>query len=634
MNLVLYIASYFGLMIFLALTAWGSVKTLRLSGLSRVLLGLSATPLVLPTISLVLAAAWPAPPRLVLLAGPMIFVGLFVLVRWQAMARLVVIATRHLRRLKFSRNGMGAAILMLYLGFIASLAIYQNSRQPVSQHDALIYFNEARLFAQTPRWETHLAMTNPTAPTALVRGHTHTWLYTSFLSTALLATDHEPGAGHDTAAHFFAQFNILLLLGVLAGLSWQLSRRNVWLTVTATAGVALIPHVAYIPVATSIDAFRIIPLILLATVFASGPRTRGAWILSGLLCGLAAAAHTLNPLFVAVLLAARLLTGLHRRQWLRLLGTFVPAALVALLPVTLYYLHLKSETGRFGGNGMHYFFYTGSLQASRLGTLLTETAFNTQDFLASMLTTHGKATILVPFTFALLGLAGVRRVSAVLFLSAAFLLLCGLIASGLCFPALHKLTIMMMENQRYSLAVWVIGPTLVVGCLVELTLPLKKYFSRLSPLTTLLGALLASTSVLAASRQIQANWALPIDAEQFLQEGEKHLARLTEETLTEGENWITDRNTVAYYCDRTPIFLYTPAGRVWIEAPSPEAAWEMIRRTKVRIVALNNLSPDWWPTTPFYQTLIDPAHAHRIRLPRWDVFIVHRQSSTVTKNIK
>ena len=98
-------------------------------------------------------------------------------------------------------------------------------------------------------------------------------------------------------------------------------------------------------------------------------------------------------------------------------------------------------------------------------------------------------------------------------------------------------------------------------------------------------------------------------------------ARSLPATSRPGEHWLTDRNTVAYYASGGTL-LYTEAGRQFLTAPDPETAWHLLRQRRVRLIALANRDPRWWPGMPIHAALLVPGRAEVIRLPRWDVYIL------------
>ena len=629
MNAALYVFSCVALAVALALAAWSSPRTLWLPAFTRAILGLAATPLVLPVLTLAITLVWPGAPRFGLLAWPALVVAIAAGLRPGVTRRVLRQAGTRLRRMRIRRPATLTALAGVVLLFTAAATLFSNARPPLSEHDALIYFNEARVFAKTPAWKTFAAMANPAEPTALVSGHTHTWLFPTYIAQALLATDAvEPGAGHDFIARGATQAVLLALMLAVGALTFAVTRRSLWLTVTAVAGVAAVRWVAYITTATSIDAFRVLPLVLACTALVSEPRRRSGWITAAAFLAIAAAAHTLNIAFVVAIVAARLFAGFSARRSGEFWRTFVPAAALLMLPVAAHYVHLWLESGRLLGNGMHYRFYADSpLQAAATSGVLRSDGPTLIGVVRGLVAIHGgwcTFGLLLLMAIAL-PVAGPNR--SFRFLSCAFVLGWVVLFAGVFVSPLRSLTWAMLDNFRYPIAIWILGLPVAAAsvAIVGRRLPIRDLPSTLvhfGPVVLSMVAVWGGTSC------IRQWWSITYNTSIYLDRGERWIAAEVARVLAPGETWMTDRNTVAYYSRPPPIFLYTPAGHRWIRARTADEAWTLICAQRVRLVAFNNPAKNWWPRTALYAALAKEGHADRRQLPSWEIFYVHLPPAT------
>jgi len=49
----------------------------------------------------------------------------------------------------------------------------------------------------------------------------------------------------------------------------------------------------------------------------------------------------------------------------------------------------------------------------------------------------------------------------------------------------------------------------------------------------------------------------------------------------------------------------------------------MLCENRIRLVALSNIDPVWWPGTSLYDALSQSGHIRMIQLPRWRIYLVH-----------
>lgn len=331
-----------------------SPRQLMVPRLSRFLVGFCLTPFVLGIWMLGAALVLPGGPRGMFGGGPVVI----------SLAILVIYGPRSLRRLSrsFRRTQksfkfswpvygvyLGAALLMAAVG----TKLVYNGQFPVGGSDALVYLGEALPFAQersilaTPYFHDELE--------SATQGDIHNFLYPAFLSDALLTTGNNPiGYPFDHAARATFQMTIVYMLLAMVALA----RLAPYPGVAALALIFLLqaPQLEYISVASSRDAFRIIPLLLLAVVLSglTPARLRGRLRISALLppfigAALALSGHTIGGVIALTLVGAWLIWGIFQKahRWNLLL--VVAAVGLGLFVSGLHYITAYLETGQLWG---------------------------------------------------------------------------------------------------------------------------------------------------------------------------------------------------------------------------------------------------------------------------------------------
>lgn len=153
--------------------------------------------------------------------------------------------------------------ILIWLGFTIVFAylstfLYHNSRQVVGGYDALGYLSKA----------TYLIGHSPssliTEGDGAFRGDDHGLTFPAYLSHALVMTGGEIGYPNDQAARDAFQLTFIYMMLAIVALGASLGSPETGLL----AGVILllVPQFDYVSFANSRDAYRIIPLLLLAAV--------------------------------------------------------------------------------------------------------------------------------------------------------------------------------------------------------------------------------------------------------------------------------------------------------------------------------------------------------------------------------
>ncbi len=325
---------------------------------SRFLIGFCLTPFVLGLWMLLTAAVLPGAPRWLLLIIPSGASVLVLATRGTRTARRLWSDFRWMRRPALNRPAYlltGAAILLTL--FVATKLIL-NGRQPITGNDALFYLGQALRFADA---RTLSAVNDFSgASDGSMMGDTHSFLFPAFLSHALITTVDNPlGYPYDWAARTAFQVTIPYLFLAIMALA-ATSR------IPATGSLAVIlllqvPQYEYISHESSRDAFRTIPLLLLATVLVGlRPwRLRKSLRLTELipvlvLAALAMAGHILGIIVIAAVSGAWLCWSLGGRVPLAKIALVVAAIGVGSLLGGNQYVRAYAQTGSIVGDNTFY----------------------------------------------------------------------------------------------------------------------------------------------------------------------------------------------------------------------------------------------------------------------------------------
>ncbi len=332
---------------------------------SRFLIGFSVTPFVLAVWMLLLAGILPGSPRWMFLLPPSA-VAVVPLYLYGPNFLGRVIRKRQLIRIS-SRNYWPVYLTYVCATLLVTLVTSKliiNAQAPIAGHDALVYANEALEFARS-RSIFEIPDFRGTADD-VIPGHPHSFIYQAFLSHSLLTTEsNKLGFPHDHACRVAVQALFLYMLcGVLA-----LAKTSRYLGVGALTLVLLlqVPKFEYISYFGSRDAFRLIPILLLAaTLTGLSPRRlrHKLHTFSLLPCLLfvtfSLAAHTMNAVMVGSITLAWLIWVLientPRRNILLVLGAICTGLLIA----SVHYVKSFIDTGNPIGYGFSYYAYFGT----------------------------------------------------------------------------------------------------------------------------------------------------------------------------------------------------------------------------------------------------------------------------------
>jgi hypothetical protein len=241
-----------------------------------------------------------------------------------------------------------------------------------------------------------------------------------------------------------------------------------------------------------------------------------------------------------------------------------------------------------------------------------ETSF--LDSLRMLANRYGKLATYLPIACALLALAlsafSPRR-ALIRYLCLTYLFLLCLPLLGAFEFGMESLRGALLSNLRYPLQTYVIAGAVVVLAFAEMearahTLRARWAGRAARATAVVLVVLLAAGSASA----VHLKWRRGGENDARML-GELYLSlrdRVAGE-LRPGERWVTDLASTRYYVDRLPIHLYTTSGRALFAAKSESEVWALLEQWNVRLVALYNKDPNWWPRTALYRALSDPNRA-------------------------
>ncbi len=496
------------------------------------------------------------------------------------------------------------------------LAILSANTFPIIANDALIYLSEARVFA-TRADVTALSHGLGVPGGGLPPAHPHTALFSIYLGHAL--TFAKWGANgaliDDLPARSAFQLSVACLVLAVAGSAIRVNPPNSpRVGPLAAIAFCLFAPFEYMSFASSRDAFRLIPWLLLVTLLTELAVERRLTPLrhaaAGLAAGLAIASHTVDLYFMVVGAPVVAAAFLIRRVPWRQIGALAVAGVLGSAPALAHYVSAWQKTGNILGNGMNYFYYPGTplMDAFRRFGGWADSNLPLGQALWRVLRDQGPVWAPASVGIAIL-LPGVVRVwarrpaVAASVLAALFLTL--LVVPLLNFKRFFALDIKdaLIANFRYGYTISILAPLVIAGAADATARGASLRCGRLA------GALviIALTAGLAASaggqlRQWRTypDWSAPIAYRQTM-------ARICDKVrlLKDGERWLSDRTTIAYQCGIWPIYLYSPEGRRYFVPRSASQARAVLIARNVALVTLEEAIPGWWPSTPFYAALRD-----------------------------
>lgn len=580
-------------------------QVLRLPVLSRALLGLALTPFALGTLGLIVVAIWPrAPAGLVVYAPLGVATGILVANR----VTLIWAVGRAARRIRGQLTkgpaperliAVAALAAVLYVAYGA----FAGTLVPIDAHDALIYLNEALAFAEGRAIASIPGFDGQ--PWDVIAGHPHGFVFQSYLAHALLAGNLEsPGYPDDLTARLAFQFTFFCMLAAI-GAGAALSRYRSAVAIAILLTLAVAPF-QYIIVASSRDAFRIIPLVGLVVALCVPIRRKvpkaWAWaVLCGVLSAWTIQAHSLNLASIPVVALVFGVVYWQRRVPAKtIMVLLISAALCSIFAAKAYIANYLT-TGHPLGYGMYYLVFQGTpieqafIESGRWGATRESVlggfhqVFERYGYVVSLLSIAFAALAIVRFDRTN-GRACVESSLAACFLAMLLIPLSGILDFGTV-----NLRGAMLSNLRYPLSTYAFCGVVVAPALLRSCTGLAQW-GRGGRLAPLLIAVAVAFLCVASIRK----W-----APRQLNPGFWHamFPELDIDAAPVGR-WITSDNRLAYYHSRwRPIFLYTKPARPMLAAETYDAVWSLLEEWGVRAVVLDVRNGSWWPRMALYRVL-------------------------------
>jgi len=622
---ILYATQFFLVALALAAIAQSMLKNAGAAAVPWALLWITATPHVLSALVLIIAWLWPEAPRAVFLVLPGALAAAVLLALRHSLRQLADSVSVQIRRAWRDFNGP-VLVIGLLAAFLVIRLLIAAIDAPVTGQDALTYMTEARVFAER---RTIAAIPGFDAGVGeIVKTHPHRFLWQAYIAQALMASTGAIGFDHDLVARVAMILTMPLLIAAVFALACIVATG--WTVLLSVPLALLITQIGYIPSATSVDAFRIIPFVavvaVLLVVVERGKRISPALVISTIFfTAMAAFAHTINLAFLAILFASLfLLPLLGLTSWLNLFSLWA-SALVAVAPSLVYYFQNWRQYGDPFGLGFDYYFYRDTPIWEKFAQLREWTkSSNPLWALTYYLRSHGLVmTIAACMAAVAFALTRMRKDPA---LSALAIMFLALLVVPLV-PLGSDVTLQgaMLSNVRYGLLVIVLVPAILasaVGILEREWSPWARAltFSRVSG-RTIVALVLSAAGVYAIL-----GWNLESrsSAMRFLDQSELFVAGLAKDLPT-GSNWAIDRYSTAYFADRPPIKLTSAVARPLLKAQNDEEAREALDELRIRMVAVYTV--DWWNQTAVFHAVSTSKSAEKFTSNYWQVFVLRPDAS-------
>lgn len=322
---------------------------------ARFLTGFSLAPLVLGLWVIGLSYLAPGASRWVFVLGPIPLVLFPLALLWRPvltrLGKSLRAGTRNWRKDYFlMASVVGLALTLLLLLY----HVTWNLRLPISNADAIQYLSEAHYFSQSRTPESIIGYRG--AADGSIRGDIHGFIFPAYLAQAMMAAPGPIGYPNDLAARLAFQVTFFFMLTATAALAVAMGLPGA--APLALILLLLVPELHYISSGCNRDAFRIIPLVLLAVAMLGLVPVKLSWRslpalrLIALLAGLSISAHTLAAFALPGLVLAWLGCRLVRKAKLvPMIPVLVAIGLGALLG-GVHYLAAYQETGSLRGSNV------------------------------------------------------------------------------------------------------------------------------------------------------------------------------------------------------------------------------------------------------------------------------------------
>lgn len=604
-----------------------SPKVLILPRTVRFLTGFCLAPFFVGAWMIGFAALAPGASRWLFVAGPVV-ASLITIAKlgpryFRSPARGCVRVFKRLTWVNYCVYGLG---IVLFGAVIAKLL--HNGQFPVTAHDAVFYLREALPFA-TAR---DLAAINGFrgAADGSLNGDIHGFLFPAFLSHALLQTGQQvPGFPSDLPMRFAFQSTVVYML--LAVLAFAKTTRVRMTATIAVIFVLLAPQLYYISYASSRDGFRIVPLLLLATVLAGLKPCRFKnrikilpLIPVAVISAFCLYGHTIGGFVVLTLGAAWAVWAYGNNMRAKYLLAVLGAIAVGLAVASGHYVAAFVETGSIAGTNV----FSGDTIA---GTpLWTETVRRYADRLSGA-TVFGRVNAIFgqeSQTISTVGLLGSVLLAASfgagrsgrrdvrLFIG--LVVLMGLLPfSGLFDLGKYRISEWFAVNYRYKLHWFVFGAVAGAAAVsyIYQRLTDNRYLragskSGIKLLINLLFILFLISQYSTARHTVHDWQTQNADIFDFVRQQYLSLPQAAMEKLPPGKRLLTDYGELNYYVHPPAMILTTQPTKKIIQAKSEAEALAVLQQMNIGAVALTEPNiKNFYDKIPLYQVLENSQHA-------------------------
>jgi hypothetical protein len=638
MHSTLYLVQFMLFGAALGLVCVSVPRYIYLPAWSRFAFGASLTPFFLAASTYCVALIAPGADRIAFVLVPVVIAGVaLIFVGKSYRAVLTGLGRRFSRwtaRCRAEKWPIVAIICLVPLAVYFCFVLAANASRPVIGHDALIYLSEAKLFAL----QRSLDVLNPgdgSPGGGLPQSHPHTSLFTLYLGHALLFSEGAIGYPNDGSARMAFQLTLPLLIIALSGLS-AITRRPGALALTLCAFV-MFSSFEYISSSHSRDAFRLTPVVVLAGLLISllvrRRWTLGATLPVGVAASFSISGHTLNLYFLFLLALCFLgASAVFRIPARSVLGLTFVSSILALFPLS-HYIKAYMRDGNLLGQGMVNFHLrdTPLMDAFRAyrdwggaDKPFLESIYSVVQQ-QSLVAVGATALAMAVLVVVLVASEKSKYVKVTAWsLMAVFALFLMVPLSNIARAFTIDIKEAYLSNSRYPFIAFIfcapIISTAVLACTRALSFRTGQMLS--TAVSGLIVIVLAGGAVTGLRKWTYYDTPDPVMS---VVASDLAICDLASR-MRSGGIWLTDRYSVSYYCDRRPIYLYTPFGRAFFINQPVQEAYSKLKRNNVELVVFANASPSWWPSTSLYAALNSAESgkesANRRSIGYWQVFIL------------
>lgn len=601
---------------------------------ARFLTGFSLAPLILGLWVIGLCYLAPGASRWVFVLGP-IPLALFPLALfWRPVStrlgKSLRAGTGNWRKDYFllaSVAGLALTLLLLLYN------VAWNLRLPISNADAIQYLSEARYFSQSRTPESIIGYRG--AADGSIRGDIHGFIFPAYLAQAMMAAPDPIGYPNDLAARGAFQVTLFFMITATAALAVAMGLTGA--VPLALILLLLVPELHYISSGCNRDAFRIIPLVLLAVAMLGVVPVKWSWRslpalgFLALLAGLSISAHTLAAFALPGMVLAWLGWGVARKARLvPMIPVLIAIGLGALLGGEQY-LAAHLETGSLRGNNV-------TADTILEGTVYSQGIINHYQGRVTAGNSTGRPLwALVSRDRGVLGIGGTLAAALM-----TFLLLPGwgrsllrvidgrfprfrdsfwrngswlgltVLANSLIFTGLldfgpYRISEWMMVNPRYALHWYPFAAVLLGGLMMTLSQAEgdRWWLSLWVSVVAVLGFSVLALSTLKAWPKSDPKWFL----------GQLEPLRKELSSLTDRNVCLSEADYLYYYFNTPVLFLYTVKAKPLFAARTVEEVDSFMAANSIGLVVLYSnfymkLAGD---QTPLARWLDDPARCRLVQ---------------------